>query len=112
MCLDWIKKFVDIEAHLPDPSNVKPHWSINYVNDYSPFTIPPEYMTPTFLFDLGATWVIYGMAFHKNKNLFADQFDFYLICKYIINPFRSAILKKTISKFRYKWSKRFLIPYF
>lgn len=60
--LEWIKRFVDVESHLPDPNDVKPLPFIQVFNDYSPIPIPEQYMTKTFLFDLAATWIIYDMA--------------------------------------------------
>lgn len=56
---EWIKRFVDVESHLPDPNDVKPLPFIQVFNDYSPIPIPEQYMTKTFLFDLAATWIIY-----------------------------------------------------
>jgi len=69
-----------LESHLPDPNNPEPPSFLpNFVKNY----IPDEYLTKSFLFDLGATWVIYEFIIAPIK------WPYYFVAtRFIVNALR------------------------
>ena len=50
---------------MPDPDDPHPPKFLEWAETYTGLSIPAAYKTKTFLFDFGATWVIYGKITKK-----------------------------------------------
>merc|ERR1712227_34661 len=56
---EWLQRFIDVEAHMPDPEDPHPPKFLEWGEEYTGLSLPAEYKTKTFMFEFAATWVIY-----------------------------------------------------